>query len=319
MTNHKKPKRVKKSIKQKYYTTKGKDPLTAVSTDLLLQQDQTSTSIKNYNTAGIAYDKRIYNKLVQNMEAQKIASQSNDADLKIKLKNYGDDLRNDLKKSAGKKIIIASQEPQERTILRREPQERTIIRRPPQDYALSARIQVPGTAQNVIDPFTPVGLRRSSPSVITQNEGSSSVPVVVNATDVDHARAQILDKLKQNKYDTKRPKDSTIRTWAKTYGLSKGQVKTIVSEDYDSKLNRDIARLDGQRSRAAAVKSAPKEMKVTSAVAKNKIIRSKLADLPPNKKLTPSVKQRLLNLKNFKDNNISMEDIDKVIKSKRKK
>ena len=33
------------------------------------------------------------------MEAQKIASQSNDADLKIKLKNYGDNLRKDLKKS----------------------------------------------------------------------------------------------------------------------------------------------------------------------------------------------------------------------------
>ena len=33
------------------------------------------------------------------MEAQKIASQSNDTDLKIKLKNYGDNLRSDLKKS----------------------------------------------------------------------------------------------------------------------------------------------------------------------------------------------------------------------------
>ena len=95
MTNHKKPKR----LKQKFYTAKGKEPLKAVSSDLLIQQSETSKSIKNYNTAGIDYDKRIYNKLVRNMEAQKIASQSNDADLKIKLKNYGDTLRTDLKKS----------------------------------------------------------------------------------------------------------------------------------------------------------------------------------------------------------------------------
>jgi len=95
VTNHKKPKR----LKQKFYTAKGKDPLKAVSSDLLLQQSETSKSIKNYNTAGIDYDKRIYNKLVRNMEAQKIASQSNDTDLKIKLKNYGDNLRSDLKKS----------------------------------------------------------------------------------------------------------------------------------------------------------------------------------------------------------------------------
>ena len=97
MANHKKSKRVK----QQFFTTKGRELQKAVSSNLLLQQAETSKSIKNYNTAGINYDKRIYNKLVRNMEAQKIASRSDDAGLKLKLKNYGDALRDDLKGSIG--------------------------------------------------------------------------------------------------------------------------------------------------------------------------------------------------------------------------
>ena len=87
MTNHKKRdmnkrKRTKpKKVKQRV----GKDPERAVSSDLLMQQASTENKIKNYDDVGIHYDRKTYNKYIQNLEAQKVASQSNDADLKIQL------------------------------------------------------------------------------------------------------------------------------------------------------------------------------------------------------------------------------------------
>jgi hypothetical protein len=207
MTNHKKPKR----IKQKFYTTKGKEPLKAVSSDLLIQQSETSKSIKNYNTSGINYDKRIYNKLVRNMEAQKVASQSSDADLKIKLKNYGDNLRNDLKKSVGQKKVTIPQNVQATPIYR--PQSHQLN----DNYMQTARDQ-----QHQVESLSGNGvmaLAEQIPYVETQ---------VIN---VEEQQIQIMNKLKSKKYDTKPPKPSTIASWARIYKITPAQVREVVTKD----------------------------------------------------------------------------------------
>ena len=101
MTNHKKRdmnkrKRTKpKKVKQRV----GKDPERAVSSDLLMQQASTENKIKNYDDVGIHYDRKTYNKYIQNLEAQKVASQSNDAALKIQLSHRGKQLFKQIKRS----------------------------------------------------------------------------------------------------------------------------------------------------------------------------------------------------------------------------
>jgi len=73
----------------------------AVSGDLILQQFETSKTIKNYDTAGIPYNKKVYDSYVRNMEARKVASQHGDSNLKITLANHGKRLFKELKESAG--------------------------------------------------------------------------------------------------------------------------------------------------------------------------------------------------------------------------
>ena len=282
MTKHKNPKR----LKQKFYTAKGKDPLKAVSSDLLIQQSETSRSIKNYNTAGIEYDKRIYNKLVRNMEAQKVASQSNDADLKIKLKNYGDNLRNDLKKSVGKTRVTIPQNVQATPIYR------------PQSHQLNDNyIQPARDQQHQADTLTGDG-------------------VMVVATSVEDATSLIKDKLKANQYDKKEPTKNTVNRWSKKYGLSKGQIKTIIANDKIEKLNNITELNKATTASIASTQPAPKKI---SQIAKNKIIREKLKNIPINENITASAKKRMVGAKKFKDNGISIEDLDKVIIARRKK
>lgn len=282
MTKHKNPKR----LKQKFYTAKGKDPLKAVSSDLLIQQSETSRSIKNYNTAGIEYDKRIYNKLVRNMEAQKVASQSNDADLKIKLKNYGDALRNDLKKSVGKTRVTVPRNVQATPIYR--PQSHQLN----DDYIQPARDQ-----QHQIASLT-----------------GDAVTVV--ATSVEDATSIIKDLLKANQYDKKEPTKNTVNRWSKKYGLSKGQIKDIISKDKIEKL-KNITELN--KATTASIASIPKPPKKISQTAKNKIIRERLKNIPINENITASAKKRMVGTKKFQDNGISIEDLDKVIIARRKK
>ena len=87
------PKKVKQRI--------GRSLHPAVSGDLILQQFETSKTIKNYDTAGLPYNKKVYGSYVRNMEAQKVASQHGDSDLKIKLANHGKRLFKELKESEG--------------------------------------------------------------------------------------------------------------------------------------------------------------------------------------------------------------------------
>ena len=87
------PKKVKQRI--------GRSLHPAVSGDLILQQFETSKTIKNYDTAGLPYNKKVYDSYVRNMEAQKVASQHGDSNLKIKLANHGKRLFKELKESAG--------------------------------------------------------------------------------------------------------------------------------------------------------------------------------------------------------------------------
>lgn len=283
MTNHKKPKR----LKQKFYTAKGKDPLKAVSSDLLIQQSETSRSIKNYNTAGIEYDKRIYNKLVRNMEAQKVASQSNDEDLKIKLKNYGDNLRSDLKKSVGKTRVTIPQNVQTTPIYR------------PQSHQLNDNyIQPARDQQHQADTLTGDG-------------------VMVVATSVEDATSIIKDLLKANQYDTKQPTKNTVNRWSQKYGLSKGQIKTIIANDKIEKLD-NLTKLN-EATTASIASKPPAPKPPISQIAKNRIIREKLKNIPINQNITNSAKKRMVVAKNFKDNGITVEDIDKVIIARRKK
>ena len=290
MTKHKNPKR----LKQKFYTAKGKDPLKAVSSDLLIQQSETSKSIKNYNTAGIEYDKRIYNKLVRNMEAQKVASQSNDADLKIKLKNYGDNLRSDLKKSIGKTRVTIPQNVQA-----------TPIYRPQSNQLNDNYIQPTSDQQHQTDSLSGNGL-----TVL------ASLPPISEAVDVEHATDIIKDLLKANQYDKKEPTKNTVNRWSTKYGLSKGQIKTIIANDKIEKL-KNITELN--KATTASIASKPPAPKKISQTAKNRIIREKLENYPINTNITTSVKKRMVGTKKFKDNEISIEDLDKVINARRKK
>jgi hypothetical protein len=283
--NTKKPK--PKRIKQKIYTTKGKPPLKAVSSDLLIQQSETSKSIKNYNTAGINYDKKIYNKLIRNMEAQKIASQSNDPDLKIKLKNYGDSLRSDLKKSVGKKRVTIPQDVQANPIYRSQSQQQQADQ---QQQAAS----LTGDGLTVL----------------------AEMPTAVN---VEDQTTVIKNLLKAKQYDSKEPKENTIGGWAVKYGLSKGQIKAIVANDKIEKLD-NITKLN--KAKSSSIESKPKTPSAApmiSTKAKNKIIRAKIADFPPGQKFIVSVKQRIVKSKPFKDNQISIADFDKVVNADSKK
>ena len=87
------PKKVKQRI--------GRSLHPAVSGDLILQQFETSKTIKNYDTAGLPHNKKVCGSYVQNMEARKVASQQGDSGLKIKLANHGKRLFKELKESAG--------------------------------------------------------------------------------------------------------------------------------------------------------------------------------------------------------------------------
>ena len=294
MTNHKKPKR----LKQKFYTAKGKEPLKAVSSDLLMQQSETSKSIKNYNTAGIDYDKRIYNKLVRNMEAQKIASQSNDEDLKIKLKNYGDNLRSDLKKSVGKTRVTIPQNVQATPIYR------------PQSHQLNVDNGTGSTVITNINYIQPARDQQHQADTLT-GDG-----VTVLATSVEDATSLIKDKLKANQYDKKEPTKNTVNRWSKKYGLSKGQIKTIIANDKIEKLN-NITELN--KATTASIASTPPAPKKISQIAKNRIIREKLANYPINTNITASAKKRMVGSKLFTKNGITVEDLDKVIIARRKK
>ena len=322
MTKHKNPKR----LKQKFYTAKGKDPLKAVSSDLLIQQSETSKSIKNYNTAGIEYDKRIYNKLVRNMEAQKVASQSNDADLKIKLKNYGDNLRNDLKKSVGKTRVTIPQNVQATPIYR--PQSHQLN----DDFIQPARDRQHQTESLTGDAVT-----------VVAEPQATHIPTVK----VNNAERKILSLASNKKYQTKKPDLKTITRWAvnyargdkafvnkvlRTYYEEKGTSETrtqlreeaVKQSKYKTaskqlKLNKQIRAVEEERKKAttASIASTPKPP--ISQIAKNKIIRERLKNIPINENITASAKKRMVGTKKFKDNGISIEDLDKVIIARRKK
>lgn len=325
MTNHKKPKRVK----QKFYTAKGKDPIKAVSSDLLIQQSETSKSIKNYNTAGIEYDKRIYNKLVRNMEAQKVASQSNDADLKIKLKNYGDNLRNDLKKSVGKTRVTIPQNVQATPTYR------------PQSHQLNDNyIQPTSDQQHQTETLTGDGV-----TVLAEEPQATLIPTV----EVNKAERKILSLVSNKKYQTKKPDLKTITRWAvnyargdkafvnkvlRTYFEEKGTSETrtqlreeaVKQSKYKTaskqlKLNKQIRAVEEERKKAttASIASKPPAPKKISQIAKNKIIREKIKNIPINENLTNSAKKRMVGSKLFTKNGISIEDLDKVIIARRKK
>jgi uncharacterized protein YdaU (DUF1376 family) len=293
MTNHKKPKRVKQ---QQYFTTKGKDPLKAVSSNLLIQQSETSNTIKNYNTAGINYDKRIYNNLVRNMEAQKIASQSDDSSLKIKLKNYGDVLRDDLKKSVGKKQVTIPQNVQEGVITRMQ----------------NARDQ-----QFQADALT--------------GDANIALATLVPVVEVNNAERKILSLVLHKTYRTKQPDDKTIARWAKEYARGdKAFVNTVLRKYYEEKGTSETqARLREEETKQAQIKTAMdlkklKSQQSSSAIpittrAKNIIIRDKLQKFPNNENITIAVKTRILDTKTFKDNNISLVDLNKFISARRNK
>ena len=317
MTKHKNPKR----LKQKFYTAKGKDPLKAVSSDLLIQQSETSKSIKNYNTAGIEYDKRIYNKLVRNMEAQKVASQSNDADLKIKLKNYGDNLRNDLKKSVGKTRVTIPQNVQATPTYR------------PQSHQLNDNyIQPTSDQQHQTESLTGDGV-----TVLAEPQAT-----LISTVEVNNAERKILSLVSNKKYQTKKPDSKTITRWAvnyargdkafvnkvlRTYYEEKGTSETrtqlreeaVKQSKYKTaskqlKLNKQIRALEEERKKAV---STPKPQ--ISQIAKNRIIREKIKNIPINQNITNSAKKRMVGTKKFKDNEISIEDMDKFINARRKK
>lgn len=324
MTKHKNPKRVK----QKFYTAKGKDPIKAVSSDLLIQQSETSKSIKNYNTAGIEYDKRIYNKLVRNMEAQKIASQSNDADLKIKLKNYGDNLRSDLKKSVGRSRENIPANVQQRVIYR------------PQSHQLNDNyIQPTSDQQHQTETLTGDGV-----TVLAEEPQATLIPTV----EVNKAERKILSLVSNKKYQTKKPDLKTITRWAvkyargdkayvnkvlRTYYEEKGTSETrtqlreeaVKQSKYKTaskqlKLNKQIREVEERKkATTASIASKPPAPKKISQIAKNKIIREKIKNIPINENLTNSVKKRMVGSKLFTKNGISIEDLDKVIIARRKK
>jgi len=336
MTNHKNPKR----LKQKFYTAKGKEPAKAVSSDLLLQQSETSKSIKNYNTSGINYDKRIYNKLVRNMEAQKVASQSNDSDLKIKLKNYGDNLRNDLKKSVGKKRVTIPQNVQDRVIYR--PESRQLN----DDYLQRARDQ-----RHQADTLTGDG------NVVLATE------VIDEQSLINNAERKILKLVSGRKYlGGTKPDARTKSRWATLHaGGDKAFVNTVLLKHYEEtgtsatrKILREQAVKQAQiktamdlsilkrREQEQAVKqaqiktelerakikqirdaktsssavSSPPPKNTMSTTAKNQIIRNKLLKYPANQTLTTSAKKRIIDQKLFKESGITMADLDKVIKKR---
>ena len=64
--------------------------------------------------------------------------------------------------------------------------------------------------------------------------------------------------------------------------------------------------------------SSSVELKL-STTAKNKIIREKIKNIPINENIIPSVKKRYVDSKKFKDNGITIEDLNKVLKARRKK
>lgn len=310
-----------KRVKQKFFTTKGRDLQKAVSSDLLLQQAETSKSIKNYNTAGINYDKRIYNKLVRNMEAQKIASQSDDASLKLKLKNYGDALRDDLKKS-----------------VRRT--QTSVIRRPPQ-------------AQQLNLDYVQQELPSEQAVVIAEQvaEQVENIPTL----EVNKAERKILSLVSNKLYQTKKPTSKTIARWATLYAKGdKGFVNQVLRKHYEDKGTSETrTKLREEAVKQSQYKTASKQLKLSkkirqnkadenkqkeiqerkiindyilmrrntfeeerkkteeeqkkaesssaelklSTTAKNKIIREKLANYPINTNIVPSVKKRIVDSK----------------------
>ena len=305
-----------KRVKQKFFTTKGGDLQKAVSSDLLLQQAETSKSIKNYNTAGINYDKRIYNKLVRNMEAQKIASQSDDAGLKLKLKNYGDALRDDLKKSVGGTQTSVIRRPQAQQLNLDYVQQEL-----PSDQAVAIATHIP-------------------------------------TVEVNEAERKILSLVSNKLYQTKKPDARTIARWATLYARSdKGFVNQVLRKHYEDKgtsetrtklreeavkqsqyktaskqlkLSKKIRQADERKKAEDERKKAEEERKKVesssvkpkqiSTILKNRIIRDAITPtIQANKNVPPSKIKQLLKKRLWKTNNITEEDVNKVIVTELKK
>ena len=100
---------------------------------------------------------------------------------------------------------------------------------------------------------------------------------------------------------------SETRTQLREEAVKQSKYKTASKQ---LKLNKQIRALEEERKKAKPQ---------ISQIAKNKIIREKLKNIPINENITASAKKRMVGSKKFKDNGISIEDLDKVIIARRKK
>ena len=267
----------------------GRDLDRAVSSDLLLQQAATEKTIKNYDRVGIPYDKKIYNRYIQNLEAQKIASQSQDKDLKIKLSNRGKQLFKQIKES---------------TI----PQQHT--------NTVAVSSVIPSQVQDTISPTiqaTPVDtIERKILSLVTSEayrRGKTPTHGTITRWAKKYANndramvIKILDRHYAGK-DTKRAR-KLVKQEKVNYASAKTQLE-------QAKLQREREARERERDESSS------SVKPLSTIKKNKILRSKVEGRSGNPE-TETFKNRILKLKDVKSSGINMDDVTKFLKKYKKK
>ena len=274
----------------------GRDLDRAVSSDLLLQQAATEKTIKNYDRVGIPYDKKIYNRYIQNLEAQKIASQSQDKDLKIKLSNRGKQLFKQIKES---------------TI----PQQHT--------NTVAVSSVIPSQVQDTISPTiqaTPVDtIERKILSLVTSEAyrcGKTPTHGTITRWAKKYANndramvIKILDRHYAGK-DTKRAR-KLVKQEKVNYASAKTQLE-------QAKLQREREAREREReARERERDESSSSVKPLSTIKKNKILRSKVEGRSGNPE-TETFKNRILKLKDVKSSGINMDDVTKFLKKNKKK
>jgi hypothetical protein len=282
MVKHKKAKpKVKERI--------GKSLSPAVPAELILQKFETSKTIKNYNTAGVPYDKQIYNKYIRNLDAQKLASKYDSPALKVNLKYKGDVLYDKLKKSVGNPSTFTGS-----AVEYVEP-----IVQQPSTQPVSVPVEVVNDAErdilNILS-RPKYRLKKDRPTQATINAwarryAGGDKGLVVDILNRHYAAEQ------------RRQTDKFINQQNVNYAGVRAQLA-------QSRLKREQ---DARQSSSAPPPAAQKP--IASVVVKNKLIDEKLKKLDLTKPIPNSTIKRWVGQKGFKEVGITNEDINKRVKT----
>ena len=287
MVKHKKTKpKVKERI--------GKSLSPAVPAELILQKFETSKTIKNYNTAGVPYDKQIYNKYIRNLDAQKLASKYDSPALKVNLKYKGDVLYDKLKKSVGNPSTFTGS-----AVQYVEP----IIQQSGTQPA-SVPVEIVNDAErDILNILTrpKYRLKKDRPKQATINAwarryAGGDKGLVVDILNRHYAAEQ------------RRQTDKFINQQNVNYA----GVRTQLAQ---SRLKREQTNREQDARQSSSVASPAAQKPIASSVVKNKLIDEKLKKLDLTKSIPNSTIKRWVDQKGFKEVGITNEDINKRVKT----